>query len=271
MHILIIDRDRLNCQLLQNRLEAEGHTVVVESVRKTAMDLINAQRFDVVMIDPAPLPSVRQVALPLRWEQREDYLYLLLLGHEEQDVSEIVRSGMNDMVVKPVDWQQFDMAMNNAARLTQFMNRLRDGDRHFSDTRIFGQRAFYQLVLSALDRAYRYSEQAYLLLIRVINTDGLTEAYGVEKTQEIIDSLGHYLSRLHRMSDFLGHTEQNEYVLLLLRPAVDTEPQDAADRFAIALQEFQAQLNIPVLPQLQIELWALPSAQRLVQTQLSGL
>lgn len=271
MKVLIVDRDRLASQALQTQLESEGHSVMIEPVRSAAMDLINQQSFDVIAIDPAPLASVRQMTLPLRWEQRADYFYLVLMGHDLDD-EEVVRSGMNDRIQKPFAAPAIQQTMANAARLSNFMNRLQAGSAVTTDPRIFAPRIFYQLVLSALDRAYRYGEQAYLLSIRITNLDLLRVRLGDEQARNIVFELGNYLGKLHRISDFLGHTDEAEFVLLLLRPAVDREPQDAAERFTIALQDFQSQISqlgaAMGIPEFSLELWILPSAAIAVQTQI---
>jgi DNA-binding response OmpR family regulator len=268
MRVLVIDRDRLTSQLLQNRLESEGHQVVVEPVRKTALDMLATESFDVIIIDPAPLPSARQIALPLRWEQKHDYFYLVQLGHDP-DPQEVVRCGLNAAISKPFDWQEVATAMANAQRLTGFMRYLRDTADLETDGLVFTKRGFYKLVLSALDRAYRYGEQAFLLSIRQTNIDAMVARMGPQAAQAMVKSTADFLTRLHRMSDFLGRTDEAEHVLLLLRPAADHEPQDAADRFSIALREFQAQVRPEDRPEFMIELWALPSGGILVQSKIS--
>lgn len=264
MDILMIDRDSLTAQLLQNRLENDGHSVTVEPARKTALDMLASRSFDVIIIDPAPLPSARQIALPLRWEQREGYFYLIQLGHEP-DAQEVIRCGLNDAIAKPFDWTDIAVKMQNAQRLTGFMRHLRETSDIATEGMTFSKRAFYKLVLSALDRAYRYGEQAFLLMIRIDNLDDMTDA----AAQEVVQATDRYLTKLHRMSDFLGRTDPADYSLLLLRPAVDTEPQDAAERFSIAMREFQAQWTGPERPNYTIELWALPSGMVLAQSRLT--
>lgn len=258
MKILIVDRDRLTSQLLQNRLESEGHEVVAEPVRKEALDKVAHENFDVVIIDPAPLPSARPMTLPLRWEQRSGYFYLILMGHESKP-EEVVHCGLNDQIIKPFDWQEVSAKLANAQRMNHFMRRLCETEEIQSDTVVFGKRAFYQLVLSALDRSYRYGEQAFLLVIRITNPEVIAAVAGEAGLRDTINAAGEYLSKLHRRSDFLGHTDVSEYILLLLRPAVDTEPQDATDRFAIALRDFQEQFAADARPEFAVELWALPS------------
>lgn len=267
MNILLVDRDRLAVQSLQQWLESEGHSVVVEPVRKTALDLINQEHFDCVAIDPAPLPSVRQIALPLRWEQRDKYLYLVQLGHDMND-ADVVRSGMNDKLLKPFAIESAQRVIRNAERLTAFMNELRQENLPGYDGDAFSPKALQRLVLSALDRSYRYGEQAYLLLIRISNFNDIVANIGEQAAGEWIISLSAYLSKLCRISDFLGHAKPAEFGLLLLRPAADREPQDAAERFSIALRDYQSQSNLGITPLFTIDLLALPSGELAERIQL---
>jgi PleD family two-component response regulator len=260
MNILILDRDRYASQSLVTQLEELGHIVVLESVRKTAIERINAEQFDIIFIDPAPLPSPREITLPLRWEQRADYFYMILMGHDFDD-QDVLFSGMNDRIAKNFDPAELLQKVTNAERLVNFMKSLATKNNWPSDNKIFGQRAFHQLMLSALDRAYRYNEQAFLLVIQLKNANAILDKLGEEKGIQVLEELGVYLSKMHRMSDFLGHSDVTDYALLILRPTVNTEPQDAAERFMTALRDFEPSVSLPIKPEFNIELWALPSAE----------
>ncbi len=260
MKILIIDRDPLATQLLQSRLQNEGHEVSTEPVRKTALEMIGKTQYDMILIDPAPLPSVRQVTLPLRWEQTSHYFYIMQLSHTPEP-DEITQAGLNDVIAKPFDWQEVAAKTANAQRLIGLMNHLQHTPEIGSDGILFGKRAFYQLVLSALDRAYRYGEKAFLMLVQISNMDVLVKKIGEEQAHAIRLKAEAFLSTLHRRSDFLGHVDKTNYALLILRPALSSEPLDAVDRFGIALREFQQAFNPSDQPQFLLQLWALPSAQ----------
>lgn len=258
MKILIIDRDPLATQLLQSRLQNDGHEVVAEPVRKVALEMMGQEQFDTILIDPAPLPSVRQVTLPLRWEQSAHYFYIMQISHSPEP-DEVVQAGLNDCIAKPFDWQEVAAKMQNAERLVGLMKHLHESPEVPSNEGIiFGKRALYQLMLSALDRAYRYDEKTFLMLVRVTKVKDAALKLKVEK----------FLSSLHRRSDFLGHVDVTDYALLILRPAVSSEPLDAVDRFGIALREFQQGLAPSDQPHFLLQLWALPSAQVLKEYRL---
>lgn len=261
MKILVVDRDTIAATPLINYLEGAGYQVTYETVRKTAMEKLNAEHFDVIIIDPAPLPSVREFTMPLRWEQKEDYFYMILAGHDFSDY-DVVHSGMNAKISKPYNFEDIESKLSDAKRLIHFMNGLNHGNSGMTDTKIFGQRALYQLVLSALDRSYRYNEQAFLLVISITNLPQIIQAHGDQILYQLLNTLGDFLSKLHRLSDYLGRDDDGDFVLLILRPAADSEPYDAIDRFKTALEDFQSQINLQTKPDFQLELWSLPAAEQ---------
>lgn len=271
MKILIIDRDRTAAQTLQARLQQEGHQVVVEAVRKTATDLLAQESFDCVFIDPAPLPSARPFTMQLRWEQRERYQYLVLMGYEP-DSQEILRAGLNALLPKPIDLNMVSEIAQNAGRLVHFSHKIQyEPEIPPIDDQMFGRRAMAQLMLSALDRTYRYGEQAFLLKITLSNAQALEEKWGVERLNELRREFMAAIGQMRRLSDLLGRTDEDECVLLMQRPWQPNEPKDAAERFAVVLNEFREDpANQARGAIFDLALWELPSARVVMRMELAG-
>jgi GGDEF domain-containing protein len=111
---------------------------------------------------------------------------------------------------------------------------------------VIAKSAFNQLFLSSIDRADRYGERAFMLFISIENYNHIGETLGMVEAEIATAKMAQHLVRLRRASDIIGQTHVNEYALLLLRPSTETEPQDAANRFAenlsrltdIAIQPF---------------------------------
>lgn len=264
MRILIMDRDRLATQLLTSKLEAE-HDVVIQPVKKDAMALLEKEHFDIVMIDPAPLPSAKPMAMQLRWRKNEHYTYLLLLSHEA-DMADVVRSGMNDFLIKPFDPSVLKEKIENAKWLINFNNRLKDENDIRTHKDVFGKRPFVQLILSALDRAFRYSEKAFLIFVELSNQNDIAKQHSTAMADKVTMMIADYLSDLRRMSDFLARTDDNEFAILMQRPWDEAEPRDAAERFILAMQEFASKHDLGgVKPEFKIRLVELPTAKTLIE------
>lgn len=265
MRVLIMDRDRLSTQLITNKLEKAGHEMVIEPAKREALQRIEEEHFDVMIVDPAPLPSAKPIAMSLRRMDLDHYVYMLLTSHKPV-AHQVVRMGLNDYIAKPLDPSTLKDKMGNAERLINFNKKLRDESVDIrTKGEVFGKRPYVQLFLSALDRANRYSEQAFMLTIQLNNSEQIANNHGQEDTEELFQKISKFLSKLRRGSDFLGRTAPDEHCLLMQRPAAVTEPVEAAERFILAMREFETRPDIQKFdPQFQICLIELPSGEVLI-------
>lgn len=234
MKILVIDRDSLTTQLISARLQAIGHTVVVEAVKNNAIERLAVEKFDAIFIDPSPLSNARPVILGIRRSVR-DYPYIVLMSQGMQR-DEALRAGANDLLSKPLDASGLDQMVQNAERLTKLIKRIGDESEDFpSAGGVIAKSAFNQLFLSGLDRADRYGERSFLVFIGVANFREIHDIDGPYPAQTIAAKLSQTLVRLRRQSDIIAQTGKSEYCLMLQRPQYETEPMEAATRFAEAL------------------------------------
>lgn len=237
MKILVIDRDALSTQLIRSRLEVKGHEIVEEAVKNNAITLLEQDTYQVVFIDPAPLNNARPVILGIRRAMRA-YPYIILMG---QDIprEDALRAGANEVMVKPLDHSSLENVMENAERLTALIKRIGDESEDFpSAGGVIAKSAFNQLFLSCIDRADRYGERSFLVFIGIKNYQEILSMDGAYAAEYASAKLSQYLVRLRRQSDIIAQTGKNEFCLMLQRPMYETEPMEAANRFADALRRF---------------------------------
>lgn len=237
MKILVIDRDTLATQLIRSRLEVKGHTIVEEGVKNNAIALLEREPFEVVFIDPAPLNNARPVVLGIRRAVR-NYPYVVLMS-QDMPREEALRAGANEIMVKPINHSGLEVVMENAERLTSLIKRMGDETEDFpSAGGVIAKSAFNQLFLSCIDRADRYGERSYLVFIGIKNFQEILAMDGAYAAEYASAKLSQYLVRLRRQSDIIAQTGKNEFCLMLQRPMYETEPMEAANRFADALRRF---------------------------------
>jgi CheY-like chemotaxis protein len=234
MKILVIDRDTLTSQTIRSKLEGMGHTVIDEPVKNTAIERMGKENFDAVLFDPAPLNNARPVVLGIR-RSVKNYPYVILMS-PDMDQEEALKSGANDVLAKPIDTAQLDATVNNAGRLTKLIKRIGDENEDFpSAGGVISKSAFNQLFRSGIDRADRYGEQTFLVFIGIENYKEILEMDGAYALDFTAAKLSQYLVRMRRQSDIIAQTARSEYCLMLQRPLYESEPVDAANRFAEAL------------------------------------
>lgn len=231
---MIIDREEAAAQMVAAKLEGFGHVVSIEQNKDNAVQRAIAEQTEVFFIDPAPANSIRNFILDLR-RSVPVYPYVFAFGGDFS-LEDAVKSGANDIFSKPIDPEQIDPKMHNSNSLLKLVQRIGDDSEDFpSAGGVIAKSAFNQLFLSALERADRYGERTYVLFISVSNYKEILEMDGAYAADYAVAKLSQYLVRLRRQSDIIGQTAKYEYALLLQRPVYETEPVEAANRFAESL------------------------------------
>lgn len=265
MKILIVDHDEMAAQLIKSKLQPLGHQVFEETVKNNAVDRVASEEFDVIFIDPAPLTSARPIVLNIRRSVR-NYPYIILLS-EQGSQEEAIKAGMNDFLAKPIDGQALDQKMASAERLIDLVTRIGDDSEDFpSAGGVIAKSAFNQLFLSAIDRADRYGEKTYILFIFMSNYKDILDMDGRYAADYAVAKLSQYLVLLRRQSDIIGQTAKYEYALMLQRPQYETEPVDAANRFAESLAGIDAIVSTGATPvEITVRLLDVPTGSAVIE------
>ena len=236
MRILIVDRDKLASQMIRSKLEPEGYEIVEEAVKNDAIERLKTENFDAVFVDPAPLPQAQPVVLEVR-RSAKTYPYIVLMS-QTAAMEEAFRIGCNDVLQKPTSGGDIREKAHNAARMTKLVNWLGNEKEDFpSAGGVISKSAFNQLFRSAMDRAGRYGELSYVVVITLENYDDIKLDFGAYASDYAVSKMAYHLVLMRRQSDIIGQTGKNQYALLLQRPLSESEPVEAAARFAAGLGE----------------------------------
>lgn len=238
MKILVVDRDALSGQIIRSKLEPLGHQVFEETVKNNAVDRLLHESFDIIFLDPSPLTSPRPVILSIR-RNMKNYPYIFLLS-DTLSREDAVKSGGNGLIAKPLDPTALAARVAHAERLLDLVRRIGDDSEDFpSAGGVIAKSAINQLFLSAIDRADRYGERSFMLQIALGNYREIRDMDGPYAAEYAVAKLCQYLVLLRRQSDIIGQTAKNEYTLLLQRPVYETEPFEAASRFAESIEKIK--------------------------------
>jgi len=241
MKVLIIDKDSMFSALLAGKIRAKGHDVTEKPIKSDGLEELGLSHIDAVYFDCSPMIDPKAMLFEIK-RQVLSYTYTVLLSGTIDRMGAL-KAGCNDGLMKPLDPEWLTFSLDNAQRMVELVARLGNDKIDFpSGGGVIAKSAFNQLFLSALDRASRYDELTHLLFIRIPNYKDLTLDAGRYAADFAISKLAQTLSRLRRQSDILGQTDIHEFALLLQRPMTETEPLDAARRFADTL-EHQADLT----------------------------
>ncbi len=104
--ILVVDDNRMNRDMLSRRLERHGHITMVAEGGRQALELINGQMFDLILLDiMMPEMSGIEVLVELRKTRSVAELPVIMATARtsSHDIVEAFAKGANDYVTKPLD------------------------------------------------------------------------------------------------------------------------------------------------------------------------
>jgi DNA-binding response OmpR family regulator len=105
--LVIVDDDEMNRDMLGRRLVRRGYTVTSAIDGRRALELIEAQHFDLILLDiMMPRVSGLKVLQRLRKRHAAANLPVTMATAKDQssDIVEALKLGANDYVTKPLDF-----------------------------------------------------------------------------------------------------------------------------------------------------------------------
>jgi adenylate cyclase len=106
-HLLVVDDNEANRDMLSRRLEARGYRVSVAESGQRALDLLESERFDLVLLD-IMMPEMSGLAtlkrLRARHSRGELPVIMATAKDQSEDIVEALSLGANDYVTKPIDF-----------------------------------------------------------------------------------------------------------------------------------------------------------------------
>ena len=105
-HILVVDDNASNRDLLTRRLQRQGHTVVAAESGEMALDLVGKDRFDLVLLD-LMMPGISGydvlTSLKRSREYRDIPVVMISALSELDSIVRCIEAGADDYLAKPFD------------------------------------------------------------------------------------------------------------------------------------------------------------------------
>jgi class 3 adenylate cyclase len=106
-HVLVVDDNEMNCDMLSRRLQGRGYRISVARDGREALRLLDESRFDAVLLD-VMMPDISGIEVLTRLRRRHaqsDLPVIMATARDaSEDVVEALRLGANDYVTKPLDF-----------------------------------------------------------------------------------------------------------------------------------------------------------------------
>ena len=126
-YILVVDDDWMNREMLEAQLESEGHAVKLASNGKKALEIVDAARPALVMLD-IRMPDMDGIDVCQQMRTRpimQNIPIVMITGLEsEEDIKRALAAGANDLLSKPFSSQLMLARVKNWLRITTLQDEL---------------------------------------------------------------------------------------------------------------------------------------------------
>jgi len=127
--ILIVDDDRLVLAMLYNGLEKAGYAVTSASGGKEALELVEKEDFDLVILD-IRMPDVSGIDVSSILNAKNIPFLVLTAYADTELVESMIGNGALGYLIKPIDIEQIIPAIETALNRSREIEHLREKEQH---------------------------------------------------------------------------------------------------------------------------------------------
>ena len=255
--LLVVDDDENNRDILGRVLQSKGYGVVLAGTGPEALELVEKQPIDLVLLDiMMPDVSGLEVLAALRASHPRDALPVIMATALDQpkDVVEALEMGANDYITKPLDFAVVMARIEGQLSLRRAMGEIRRLNaelrrRNQFIRRTFGRYLSDEVVASLLEtpEGTRLGGEKRTVTLLMSDLRGFTAAAAPLEPEQVVRLLNNYLGAMSEViTRFQGTIDEfiGDGILALFGAPLDREDDaERAAACAVAMQLAMAEVN----------------------------
>lgn len=240
--VLIVDDEMVNIQVLQNYLVLEGYKTRSATNGRDAIDLIEKENFDLILLDiMMPRMSGFEVCTLLRKKYTLYELPILMLTARNisHDIATAFQSGANDYLVKPIDRHELSARIRTHLSLRYAVDdALRNA--HLANTDELTGMYNRRFVLQAGEREFRNcvsnSKAISTIMLDIDKFKNINDTYGHQAGDEVIKKIAETVTKNIRSVDIAARIGGEEFLIILPATGLDGA-RTAAEKIRKSIQK----------------------------------
>jgi diguanylate cyclase (GGDEF)-like protein len=217
--VLLIDRDPLFSRIVKSKLERSGYKVQCEDSAAAALEWFRVEDFRIVITDFTLAGSIDgpELCRQIKGFPRPRYTYVLFYSSrtDKDAMIEALAAGADDFMMKPHNAAELMLRLDIAKRMLDMDDELFHGGGTDKTTGVVNRAAFEQFFPVVLSQAKRGGLVGALIFVRMNNLREIFSRHGYETAHAVVVAVSSLLRAVHRTSDLLAKTREDEFCLLL--------------------------------------------------------
>lgn len=228
MKVLIAEDSRSNQMLISAYIQDAGHEVVTADDGQQAIDVFNASKPDLVIMDvEMPVKSGFEAATEIRQktDRDNDWVPIIFLSgmSNSQDIVKGIDAGGDDYLVKPIDAIVLNAKLKAMARIAEMRHRLYKANLELKLmsakdglTGLANRRHFDQTLNREMKRAARTEQPLSLLMCDIDHFKSYNDNYGHQGGDDCLKQVAHAMQQaINRPFDLLARYGGEEFAVIL--------------------------------------------------------
>ncbi len=224
-HILVVDDEEIIRVLLTEILTEEGYQVTCAVDGRQAVDLLKANRYDLVITDMV-MPGLNGLeVLQAAFRIDPEYPVIMITGYPSVEMAvKLVNLGAADYITKPFNVDLIKVTVAKVLEMKRMRSKAGPGQAaepapdagamdQLTGTYVF--KLFTQLLETEIARSQWRGHTCTLLMVGIDNFDAMVRKNGVPAGDQLLKSLVQTLQQESRPGDILGRVGQAEFVMML--------------------------------------------------------
>ena len=231
--VLVVDDVPVNIQLLSTYLSAEGYYVISARNGLEALDQIQKNRPDLVLLD-VMMPKMNgfEVCEIVKADKETKFIPVIMVTalNELQDKIKGMNSGADDFICKPFNKLELLVRVRSLLRIKSLndalsekvieLQRAKEELRQLAITdgltTLYNYRYFQEQLLQELNRARRHNLQVALVMIDIDHFKSYNDTHGHPAGDTVLRKIAHLLKSNIRNIDLASRYGGEEFSLVLI-------------------------------------------------------
>jgi len=240
--VLIAEPDISYSKSLEIDIKEWGYEAICAHNSQEALEAIEKNDIRLVIIDWSTsglntLDLCRHIRQQIQDEKTKNkYIILMVPKSVEYDIINGINAGADDYIIKPFNFYQLKIRLQNAAQTVELLDECRKLSHYDMLTKLFNKKKIVEILEDELNRGWRDNQPTGVIMVDIDNFKMINDTYGHFVGDKVLAEVAARFKENMRPDDKAGRYGGDE-MLIVLPNTGGNELKEIAERLRCAIMD----------------------------------